>query len=172
LHLKWSYYLELFGSRENAAVLSATAGAFFQTIAESLRTDLVVSICRLSDPSRTLGGDELSLASLVARCGDAPRAEDLLTAFQAACGPVRRYRNRHLGHNELDAIIPPSVDLLPDAGRPEVDEILRLAAGVLRAVSQHVSSGDFTFPPAPTGGARDLIDRLNGAQERGPEPAL
>src|SRR5436309_8035775 len=94
LHLKWSSYLELFGSPESAVVLSETARACFQIIEESLRNDIVLSICRLSDPSRTLGGDSGSLATLVARCSDLPRVEDLLMAFQAACGPVRRYRNR------------------------------------------------------------------------------
>src|SRR5262245_8626972 len=99
LHLKWSYYLELFGSPENTALLSDTARAFFQVVEESIRNDMIMAICRLSDPSRTLGGDSLSFATLAAQCSDVPRVEDLLTAFQAACGPVRRYRNRHLGHN-------------------------------------------------------------------------
>jgi hypothetical protein len=166
LHLKWGFYLELFGSLENTALLSATARAFFRTVEESLRTDMILSICRLSDPSRTLGGDNLSLATLVARCGDVPRAEDLLTAFQAACGPVRRHRHRHLGHNDLDAIIEPRQDLLPDVGLAEIEEILQLAAGILRAVHRHYCAGDLGFPLAPIGGARDLIDRLKGVQER------
>jgi hypothetical protein len=167
LHAKWSTYLELFSGPENAALLSGAAPAFFQIVEESLRNDLILSICRLSDPSRTLGGDKVSLASLVADCGDVPRVHDLLTAFQAACGPVRRYRHRHLGHNDLGAIIRPRADLLPDVGRDAVDEILRLAGGILRAVSRHFGGGDLDFRPVPAGGAGDLIARLRAA--RGPE---
>jgi hypothetical protein len=54
LHLKWNSYLELFGNPEAAALLSDTAPAFFQIVAESLRNDIVQSICRLGDPSRAL----------------------------------------------------------------------------------------------------------------------
>src|SRR5579885_759907 len=98
LQLKWDTYLALFASPATAALLTDTAPAFFQVVGESLRNDIVQSICRLGDPSRSLGADHHSLATLVGRCPDVPRLEDLLTAFQAACGPVRRHRHRHLGH--------------------------------------------------------------------------
>ena len=160
LHLKWNSYLELFGSPEAAALLSDTAPAFFQIVAESLRNDIVQSICRLGDPSRALGPDNPSLATLVARCHDVPHVEDLLTAFQAACGPVRRYRHRHLGHHDPGARIKPQEDLLPDVGRAEIDEILRLAGGFLRVVYAHFSAGDPDLLPIAIGGAGDLIHRL------------
>src|SRR5262249_27563591 len=86
LRLKWDTCLGLLATPEVTALLSDTAPAFFQIVAESLRNDIVQSICRLSDPSRSLGPDDASLATLVGRCPDAPRVEDLLTAFQAACG--------------------------------------------------------------------------------------
>ncbi|HZW29918.1 MAG TPA: hypothetical protein VFF52_04370, partial [Isosphaeraceae bacterium] len=127
LRLKWSYYRELFGSPENARLLTETARACFQMVEESFRHDIVLSLCRLSDPSRTLGGESPSLATLVARCGDLPRAEDLLTAFQAACGPLRRYRHRPLGHNDPDAPISPREHLLPDVDPSQIEEILLLA---------------------------------------------
>jgi hypothetical protein len=76
LHLKWDTYLELFGSPANAALLSDTAQAFFQIIAESLRNDIVQSICRLGDPSRVLSPDNPSLATLVALCPDVPHIEE------------------------------------------------------------------------------------------------
>lgn len=166
LHTKWSLYLELFGSPENTALMSDLARAFFHTVEESLRNDLILSICRLSDPSRTLGGDNISFATLVAQCSDIPRVEDLLVAFQAACGPVRRYRHRHLGHNDLGSIIRPHVNLLPDVGRPELDQILQLAEGLLRAVYGHFSAGGLDFLSASVGGAEDLIHWLKTVRER------
>jgi hypothetical protein len=160
LHLKSDSYRELFGSPEAAALLSDTAPAFFQIVAEALRNDIVQSICRLSDPSRALDPDNHSLARLVAGCDDVPHVEDLLTAFQAACGPVRRYRHRHLGHNDPGARITPREDLLPDVGRAEIDEILRLAGGVLRVIHAHFSAGDPDLLPIAIGGVGDLIHRL------------
>jgi AbiU2 len=160
LQLKWNSYLELFGNPEAAALLSDTAAAFFQIVAESLRNDIVQSICRLGDPSRALGPDNPSLATLVAKCHDVPHVEDLLTAIQAACGPVRRHRHRHLGHDDFGARIRPREDLLADVGRAEIDEILRLAGGILRVVYAHFSAGDPDLLPAAIGGAVDLIRRL------------
>jgi hypothetical protein len=164
LQLKWDTYLGLLASPEVAGLLSDTAPAFFQVVAESLRNDIVQSICRLGDPSRTLGPDNPSLATLVGRCLDVARIEDLLTAFQAACGPVRRYRHRHLGHNDPGARIRPVEDLLPDVGRADIDGILLLAVGILKAVQGSFSAGDPDFQSAPVGGVGELILRLRVAQ--------
>ena len=41
------------GSPEVADLISDTAPAFFHIVAESLRNDIVQSICRLGDPSRS-----------------------------------------------------------------------------------------------------------------------
>jgi AbiU2 len=164
LHLKWDTYLELFGSPANAALLSDTAPAFFQIIAESLRNDIVQSICRLGDPSRVLSPDNPSLATLVARCPDVPQIEELLTAFQAACGTVRRYRHRHLGHYDPDARIMPVADLLPDVGRADIDGILLLAGGILKAVRGYFLADDPDFQSAPAGGVEELILRLRSVK--------
>src|SRR5262249_25349297 len=114
LRLKWIYYRELFGSPEAARLLDDTARACLPVVEVSPRHVILLSLCRLSAPSRTLGGDHPSFATLVAHCRDVPRVEDLLTAFQAACGPVRRYRHRDLGHNDPDATLTPREHLLPD----------------------------------------------------------
>jgi hypothetical protein len=164
LQLKWDTYLGLFGSPAIADLLTETAPAFFQVVGESLRNDIVQSICRLGDPSRALGPDHPSLASLVGRCSDVPRVEDLLMAFQAACGPVRRYRHRHLGHLDPAARIQPREDLLPDVGRDQVDEILLLAGGVLKAVHRYYSAGEPELRPAPAGGVEELIVRLGSGR--------
>jgi hypothetical protein len=166
LQLKWDTYLELVGSPEVADLLSDTAPAFFQVVAESLRNDIVQSICRLGDPSRSLGPDHPSLATLVACCNDVPRVEDLLTAFQAACAPVRRYRHRHLGHEDAGARIEPREELLPDIDRAQVDEILLLARGILKAIHRYHSAEEPDLRPAPPGGIEDLISRLRMVRER------
>jgi len=166
LRLKWDTYLGLLATPEVTGLLSDTAPAFFQIVAESLRNDIVQSICRLSDPSRSLGPDDASLATLVGRCPDAPRVEDLLTAFQAACGPVRRYRHRQLGHHDPAARIEPRADLLPDVDRARVDEILRLAGGLLRTISSCYEAGGPDLGPAPVGDVAELIDGLKARQRR------
>jgi hypothetical protein len=169
LRLKWDTYLGLLARPEVADLLSDAAPAFFQIVAESLRADIVQSICRLGDPSRSLAPDNPSLATLVGRCPDAPHLEHLLTAFQAACGPVRRHRHRHLGHEDLDARIRPREDLLPDVGRARIDEILLLAGGILEVIDRDDSAGDPELRPTPVGGLEELILRLKRAHEQGQE---
>ncbi len=160
LQLKWDTYTGLLTGPDVTDLLSDTAPAFFQVVAESLRNDIVQSICRLGDPSRSLGPDHPSLATLVARCTDVPRVEDLLTAFHAACGPVRRYRHRHLGHDDPGARIEPREDLLPDVGRARIDEILLLAGGIVKAVHRQYAARGPELRPAPSGGVEELILRL------------
>jgi hypothetical protein len=164
LHLKWNFYLELFGDRENAQLLSNLARAFFQTVEESLRADMLMSICRLSDPSRSLAPGNLSFAILMGKCADLPKVDNLVTAFQAACGNARLYRNRYIAHNDLGSVINLTENLLPGVGRPQIDEILGLAREILRTVYGHYANVDLGFQPAHTGGAKELINWIKEAE--------
>ncbi len=164
LHVKWSFYLEMFQDRENAQLLSNLARAFFQIVEESLRADILMTICRLSDPSLSLAHVNLSFAILLGKCDDLPKVDNLVTAFQAACGNVRLYRNRWLAHNDLESIINLKENLLPGVGRSQIDEILRLAREILSAVYGHYANVDLALQPAHSGGARELVDWIKQAQ--------
>ena len=59
LDRKWIFYLGLFGKPENYAVMDASPPAF-NLIEESLRTDMTMAICRLSDPIASCGRDNLN----------------------------------------------------------------------------------------------------------------
>jgi len=65
LQSKWSLYLKLFSNQEDTMLLSELALGFFQVIEESLRNDITMAICRLSDPPKSMGKDNLSLKTLV-----------------------------------------------------------------------------------------------------------
>jgi hypothetical protein len=164
LHVKWSFYRELFATRENTDALSNLARAFFQTVEEALRTDLLTTICRLSDPNRSLGRVNLSFAPLVGKCADLPRVDDLVTAFQAACGNVRLYRNRYVGHNKLSDPIEPAADLLPGVSLSQIDEILHLGREILRTIYAHYAQLDLVIQPAYRDGPQDLLDWIKKAQ--------
>jgi len=167
LHLKWKFYRELFQSRENAQLLSARALALFQTIEESLRTDILATLCRLSDPSRTLAQVNLSFAILLGKCADVPKVDNLVTAFQAACGNVRFYRNRYLPHNDLKCALSPRENLLPGVSPAEIDEVLQLAREILLTIYKHFTEIDLEFLPDHSGGASKLVSWLKDAQEPG-----
>ena len=47
LQLKWNVYRELFSDQNDAATAFTMARFFFQVVAESLRHDMTMTICRL-----------------------------------------------------------------------------------------------------------------------------
>jgi AbiU2 len=157
LQNKWSFYLELFSSEDNTALLSDVAGSFFQAVEESLRNDMTMAICRLSDPCRSDGKANLSLATLVRLCNDLRDVDRLLTDFLDACAPVRRHRNKRVAHNDLRTRIEPRDDPLPGIGRSEVDRVLQLAGALLNAVYQHFADGELCFRPWQIGGVEALM---------------
>jgi len=157
LQNKWGFYLELFSSEDNTGLLSDIAGSFFQAVEESLRNDMTMAICRLSDPPRSFGKTNLSLETLVRRCSGLPDIEGLLTEFQNACEPVLRHRNKRIAHNDLGTRIKPRDNPLPGIGRNEVDRILQLAGRILNVVYQHHTDGELCFRPWQIGGVEGLI---------------
>src|SRR5579864_5809015 len=93
LHHERALYLELFSDPGNAALLTDLARSSFQIIEESLRNNLTMAICRLSDPAQSPGEDNLSFATLVNLCDDIPSTKDALKDFHTACKPIRDLRN-------------------------------------------------------------------------------
>src|SRR5262249_53865715 len=127
LHAKWQLYLDLFHNKEDTAILSDLARGSFQLIEEALRSDMIMAICRLSDPVRSCGKDNLSIAVLEPRFGSVPGFDTLLQQFLDECKPVQQYRNKRVGHNDLDTALNPRDNPLPGIGRSKVEAILLLA---------------------------------------------
>lgn len=165
LRNKWSFYLELFGSKGNTELLSELARASFQIIEESLRDDMTMAICRLSDPPQSMGKNNLSLPTLVHRFGELDTAAELLKDFLGACEPVRQYRNKRIGHNDLNTTIRPQDNPLPGIGRKHIDRIVQLAEQILNGIYQRFVDGELFFKSAHIGGADALIFWLKMAKD-------
>jgi hypothetical protein len=141
LQCKWDFYIGLFSSRENTDLLSDLAQTSFKIIEESLRADMTMTICRLGDPSRsTIKGktfDNLSLETLIERCDKVKNVTSLLQDFRSASKPVRDYRNKGVGHNDLNTSIRPTDNPLPGISRSQIDKTLKLAWQILNVIYQH-----------------------------------
>ena len=61
LGMKWKLYLDLYGESANIVLLQDTANGEFLMIEQSLRVDMTMTICRLADPPRSMGKENLSL---------------------------------------------------------------------------------------------------------------
>lgn len=166
VHSKWRFYLELFSSEEHTGLMSDLARSSFQIIEESLRSDMTMSICRLSDPIEYGRHRNLSLQTLGQHCGGIGNVNELLGDFLEACEPIRQYRNKRVGHNDLAMTIEPHDNPLPGIGRGQIDRVLELASAILNTIYQNYVDSELAFAhPIFIGGADALIYCLESAKE-------
>ena len=165
LRNKWDFYVVLYGREENTGLLSDLAPASFQMIEESLRNDMTMAIGRLGDAAGSGRRENLSLAALVQGLSEPGAAADLLEDFKEVYRPVKHFRNKRVGHNDLNTKIKPQENLLPGIGRKHIDRIIELAEEILNLVYQRFVDGELCFEPLKIGGADDLIFWLEMAKE-------
>jgi hypothetical protein len=170
LQCKWDFYLGLFSNEENTAPLSDLAQTSFTIIEESLRADMTMAICRLGDPPEsTLRGEKfpnLSLETLIRSCGKVNATTALLEEFREASKSVRQFRNKGIGHNDLNAAIKPKATPLPGIRRDEIDRTLKLAWRIINAIYHHfVPSPELDSTVLVRSGAGTLIYCLKLAQK-------
>jgi hypothetical protein len=126
-----------------------------------------MSICRLSDPPKSVGKDNLSLRTLAQLCDKIDGVGELLEDFQNACEPVRKHRNKRVGHNDLNTVIKPRDNPLPGIGRSQIDRILELASKILNVIYQNFVDEELYFGHSivSIGGANELIFLLKIAKQ-------
>jgi AbiU2 len=166
LHAKWGLYLDLFSTAEATTLLSQIAPGTFQIVEESLRTDILMLICRLSDPPQSCGKDNLSMAVLARQFAYVEGLGELVTRLREECEPVRLYRDKRIAHNDLRSALNPKDNLLGKIGRQRLDKILTLAAEILRCVLRRVvANADLGFHFELMGSGRDLLYWLEVARQ-------
>ena len=157
LYYKWHFYSELYSKEENTKLLSRLALSSFNIIEESLRSDLTMSICRLRDPACTAGKHNLSFEALIKK-SSIDGMDELLEEFQDACEPIRQYRNKRVGHNDLKTTIEPHENPLPGIGKRDIDNILAIAGRILNSIYQNYTNSELGFDyPLYIGGADTLL---------------
>ncbi|HLO13933.1 MAG TPA: hypothetical protein VK206_03825 [Anaerolineales bacterium] len=169
LRTKWNFYLELFSSEESTELLNDIAPASFHMIEESLRREMMMAICRLSDPVKSREQDNLSLRTLVEMLDEHDKPVDFLDDFRQACKLVRIIRNKRLGHNDLNTRIKPQDNPLPGIGRTQIEQIIVLGEQILNFVYQRFENGELRFRTIHEGGADTLLFWLRKGREYGTE---
>ncbi len=145
LHNKWAIYSKLFNSKENTDLLSELAFWTFINIEESMRSDMTMAISRLCDPAKTCERYNLSLEFLVENCPDMPDLNAKLLELRAECDPVKKYRNKHVGHNDLNSVLKPKENPLPGITKYQIDKIIKLAESILNYVFLNYTKGELGF---------------------------
>jgi len=174
LHLNWKNYRALFGtSPERIQLLSWAASSFFGLLDGIVRHDVVLAISRLTDPPRSMGKDNASLAQLLERVtpfldtdlGKEWKSE--LADLQADCKPIREIRNRILAHNDLATALKYHSDPMPGISRAYVEGVLAQIRRFLGDIEGHFCGSRTAYQqPLSIGDGEALISVLKNAREQ------
>jgi AbiU2 len=104
---KWHTYRVLFDEHETIDLLNKTAGGFFRSIQLTLRENIFMHLCRLTDPPRSAGKENLSLRAvpkLLPATVDPGFRDALQIAIDDSVAKMefaRVWRNKILAHTPL-----------------------------------------------------------------------
>jgi hypothetical protein len=132
---------------ENHAILHDTAYLAFEAIEESLRIDITMTTCRLADPVKSMGHENLSFARLAQYYATDAALGREIERFKGYCDSVLRRRNKLIAHHDLKTKLEPDSNLLPGIGRPDIEGIIASAAKALNIVAGVHADTEFRFEP-------------------------
>ncbi len=104
LWLTWKQYESLFGhGSERVELLNKAGGSFFYRVNMHFFEAVVLAVCRISDPSKTLGKTNLTVHLFQQHmdCDDkSKKMEELLNIVHENTQFARDWRNRRISHND------------------------------------------------------------------------
>ena len=149
LYFKLKFFNQLFTDPNRVEILKATAMLLFQSIEESMLFDILLSIARLTDPSKSVGREKrenLSFENLLQEIPDgALRTEivGLLLQIKQKAKDIETWRNRKLGHNDLQKAL--GGFSLPPIQKKDLTDILELVPKVMNAIYKHFSDTEVRY---------------------------
>lgn len=144
LNIRWTTYRMLYGKTpERIQLLNEAAAGFFFVVQESLYDDVVLNICRLSDPPTSgRNGAQMNLtlrrlADVIGALGHHDLHDELLRLLEELRGVAASmvsYRNKRLAHIDLNVATQQAV--LDGPSRQDVDAALRIIAAFLNKIAK------------------------------------
>lgn len=141
LHLKWQDFRGLFGGTEQTIeLLNQTAPSFFHHLQTILWEDVLLHLCRLTDPPQSAGHANLTLMRLPGMIPDPKlrsQADSLVKIADQNTKFARDWRNRRLAHKELPPLGGQQSRPLAAASRQHVEQALAAIRNAMNDVEQH-----------------------------------
>ena len=138
--LRLNEYRELFGREEDVALLNALAGGpFTWDIQQIFWDDILLRVCRLTDPRKSGGKRNLSIQALPPLVKEKEpelllEVEPLVKKAVAKADFARDWRNRRISHSAWDRTIEPAIPLA-EVTLLQVEDALDAVHAVLNAIS-------------------------------------
>jgi hypothetical protein len=151
LFVQWNEYVDAFGTNEERiALLNKVAGGFARSVQDALWADVLLGLTRITDPPRSVGKDNLSVArnpNLL----DGELKESVAELVNVAAETTtfaRDWRNRHLAHRDLSHAMDPSASPLEKASRAHVRDALEAIVAVMNKVEVAFESSSTFYAEA------------------------
>jgi hypothetical protein len=170
LHLKWKEYRALFGtSSERIDLLNEAAPDFFGKLQHILWDDVLLHLCRLTDPPKSMGRANLTISRLSPLVSNSIRnkLEPLIATAKVKTSFARERRHRRLAHKELPDFEGEEPKPLAAASRQHAEEALSSIREVMNCVEVHYQESPVCYEhsiEAP-GGADALLNCLKAGVE-------
>jgi hypothetical protein len=172
LHAQWEIYRQLYvAGPETFHLLKWAANGFFRVVQDTLASEILLTISRLTDAKQTGARHNLSLDQLT-HSVDQPkfpvlRAEIVkrLTQAQQACAFARDVRNKLLAHSDLSTSLRDREAVISQATTTNFDAALVSIAHVMNAIPAHFDSSTVVYEIARMpGDGNSLLNRLRDSQ--------
>ena len=160
--LRRDEFRELFTRTEDVSLLNAlTGGGFTWDIQNVLWDDLLLRVCRLTDPPRSAGKRNLTVTQLPAFCeqhsaGLRDQVQRLVDAAVENAKFARDWRNRRISHSDLATVVGEAEPLAP-ASLQHVTSALDAVHAVLNTISYELLNSEIGNGVAATPRARAFL---------------
>jgi hypothetical protein len=142
LQVKWAEYRELFGSSpERIDILNKAAGLFSRIVQDALWESVLLDLTRLTDPIKTGGKSNLTIAKLPELCEEPALGSEISELTEIALKATkfaRDWRNRHISHRDLMLAVDNAAKPLEPASRAQVSNAIEAIHAVLNHISEKI----------------------------------
>lgn len=170
LHLKWKDFRTLFASNpERVDLLNRAAPDFFANLQRMMFEDVLMHLCRLTDPPQSVGRDNLTLLRLPNSCISVPilcsQVQSNVDAAKQKTQFARDWRNRELSHKALPQ--PTGLQPLAPANLRSVEDALEKIRQTMNCIEQHYQRSTVNYAESvePPGGVESLLRHLKRSLE-------
>ena len=166
LHIKWSDFRRLYAtSQERVDLLNKAAPAFFHQHQRMIWENVLLHLCRITDPIQSMGHGHLTIMRIPDAIPDpALRAvvKSLVDDAKQKTQFARDWRNRCLAHQELRLSQSQVVAPLPPASRKNVEDALGAIRRAMNHIERHYLNESVLYEHSieALGGVETLIARL------------
>jgi len=171
VHLKWQEYRALFGTtQERINFLNEAAPAFFGDLQDMFWNDVLLHLCRLTDPPKSGGKPNLTIACLLPLIEDADmreRANGLFGLANDRTRFAREWRNRRVAHREFPGAVGADTRSITPGSRQNVEDALAVIRSMMNCIEIHYLKSSVMYEHSI--GALGGVDALLRCLEKGVE---